>query len=140
MRVGVKARIVQSSAANTASTPDAAHTYPAPGFYTVCLTVKNEYASDTKCKVVEIKSSSTDTPASGWPRLYPNPTTGIVYLPENEGFEQYVRVFDLSGRTVLETTIMGNSLDLGALPAGMYLLQCTRADDGRVMTGKVVKK
>jgi hypothetical protein len=78
----------------------------------VCLTVKKEYASDTKCKVVEIKSSSTDTPASGWLRLYPNPTTGLIYLPDSEGVEQNIRVFDLSGRAVLEATITGNSLDL----------------------------
>jgi hypothetical protein len=60
--------------------------------------------------------------------IYPNPTTGKIYLEE----ENTIKVYNLKGALLQET--FGNQVDLSAYPQGVYLLQ---VNDGWV---KVVKE
>ena len=121
----------------TSSDTNAVHTFPGPGFYTVCLTVSNAYGSDTKCKVVEIKTSGTgEAGQTGMLRVYPNPTTGIVRFPWDDGRARTVRVNDAMGRMVREVHITGREADLSGLPGGVYVLQVQ--EGRRSFTGKIV--
>jgi len=62
-------------------------------------------------------------------RIYPNPTTGKVYLET----ESNIKVYDVQGVFLMET--FGNQVDLSAYPQGVYLLQ---VNGGRWI--KVVKR
>jgi hypothetical protein len=50
--------------------------------------------------------------------IFPNPTTGNIYLSENTN----IVLTDLSGNLLLKQ-INTNKLDISALPAGMYFLR-----------------
>lgn len=56
--------------------------------------------------------------------LYPNPTTGMVYLPALPDYQQ-VTVYDLAGRQCRASLLnrAGTTLDLSGLRAGSYLLR-----------------
>jgi len=63
---------------------------------------------------VEVGMEPIEEPAF---KIYPNPTTGKVYI-EAEG---EIKVYDAQGVLLLET--FGNQVDLSAYPQGVYLLQ-----------------
>ncbi len=128
--------------ANTSTEKHPAHTYPAAGPYEVCLTVSNQYGSDTKCKTVWVEQTTSLPPApskgGGDVTLWPNPTTGIIYwsgVPENNPVT--VRVFDALGRLRLEQQAVGNQVDLGALENGVYFVTLL-GQDGRVGASKTI--
>jgi len=57
-------------------------------------------------------------------KVYPNPSSETLYLESDQGMNQ-LRVYDLSGRQVLQLELAGTpyqSLDVGSLKAGIYLL------------------
>jgi lysophospholipase L1-like esterase len=56
--------------------------------------------------------------------LYPNPSPGLVQLRAPASLDgTVVQLFDLLGRAVRTATVRQNSLDISALPAGVYTLQ-----------------
>lgn len=114
------------------------HTFPAPGFYTVCLTVANAYSTDSQCKVVEIKASGVGAPISEVLRVYPNPTTGQITVPNPENHLRHITVFDLAGKPVFQTDGQGEALDLSDLANGVYFLRVREVANGQVRMGKVV--
>lgn len=57
--------------------------------------------------------------------LYPNPTTGIVYIATN-GNLQRAELLSVTGQQLLSIT--GNRLDISTLPAGIYLLRLQTTD------------
>ena len=65
------------------------------------------------------QSTGIGTIASNEPgiKIYPNPTTGTIYLSEPAN----ITLTDLSGNLLLEEKNT-NQLDISALPAGMYFL------------------
>lgn len=63
-------------------------------------------------------------------KVYPNPATAYVNI---EGNVSAAALFDLTGKEVIRTS--GNSLEVGSLPAGIYLLKCTV--DGKAYTNKI---
>lgn len=85
---------------------------------------------------------STDlSPVAAYPthlplEVYPNPTSGILYLDEmlNGRYE----VWDPWGRLVQHGHLTSRELDLSALPAGMYMLRVVKND--YIRTGTVLKK
>ena len=55
--------------------------------------------------------------------LYPNPTTGDVYLSDPSSLEgASVVLYDVVGQAVLSTHVQNGRLHLAALPAGVYLI------------------
>lgn len=54
--------------------------------------------------------------------LYPNPTTGLVFLPDAEGRERQISVVDMTGRIVAQTNTSTNQLDLSNLTNGIYFV------------------
>lgn len=116
------------------------HTFPGPGFYTVCLTVSNEYGADTNCKVVEVTTSSSSSEQEGGEiKFYPNPTTGEIRWEGLENEEVVLRVYDALGRPCLQQTTNDSRADLSGLPPGLYYWQMV-AERKRVYTGKMEKQ
>jgi|GEM_PF-5042777 len=65
--------------------------------------------------------------------FYPNPTTGIIYIGETSGTSTAL-IFDLQGRKISENAIEKNSIDISALPSGIYLMKC------REQVAKIIKQ
>lgn len=70
------------------------------------LTANFEISSITSCKTIKALTVN----------VYPNPTTGIVYV-ENES---NIKIYNAQG--ILLQSIIGNQVDLSGYPNGVYLL------------------
>ncbi len=67
--------------------------------------------------------------------IYPNPTSGMLTISTNGLPIQKVFVTDLTGKTILNLTMINeNSVDISSLSAGMYLLHTT------TLNGNAVKR
>lgn len=122
------------------------HTFVAPGNYTVCQIVSNEYGTDTLCREVSIMlpSSAVDAPTitSYSAKILPNPTKGNCFIVTNEtgSFLQQIIVYNEFGRQVFQKEWTGEStpLDLHQLSSGMYYWEVSIG--GKLLErGKVVK-
>lgn len=72
-------------------------------------------------------------------KMYPNPVTeGRVYIVTEKNQPKKIRIFDVLGTPVLETTIFGKELNLSGLTAGIYLIQVYEKD--KVATRKLIVK
>lgn len=116
------------------------HTFPAPGFYTVCLTVGNQYSASSKCKVVEVKTVGSSSPEakSGRFELYPNPTTGQISwqgLPKGEKLT--IRVYRTLGNLCLVRETSEDNVYLGELPDGVYFVSF-QAENGSLLGTKAI--
>ncbi|HSR59806.1 MAG TPA: T9SS type A sorting domain-containing protein [Robiginitalea sp.] len=72
-------------------------------------------------------------------KLYPNPATqGKVYVVTGENGPKIIRIYDVLGTPVLETTLLGTELNLLGLDAGVYLIQVFQQE--KVATRKLIIK
>jgi hypothetical protein len=69
-------------------------------------------------------------------KLYPNPTTGIVFI-DMPGVRQ-VEVSDVTGRVQNQASWQGQTLDLSLTPAGLYTIKLTLSN--RTVVTKVFKR
>ncbi|HFA47802.1 MAG TPA: T9SS type A sorting domain-containing protein [Bacteroidetes bacterium] len=64
--------------------------------------------------------------------VYPNPTDGLVYLKGDNARLRSVEIFDPQGQSILEKKVFDRtgeySVDMGALPSGIYFLKMIYAD------------
>ena len=130
----------------TGAEKDPGHTYAAPGVYTVCLSVRNAYGSNTACYPVNVgAASAAAAPQAGALAVsaLPNPfRSALAFSVPVEPWQRVdARLYDLTGRAVARTAWRGGHSDwkLEHLPAGIYWYELT-ADDGRRGTGKVLKE
>jgi hypothetical protein len=127
-----------SGASNQTSERNPAHNFSAPGAYEVCLTVSNQYGSDTKCKWVWVSTVGSSSPeGAGEVAVFPNPTTGYVsWLGIPEG-KVTVRVFNALGQLQLERNSEDTAVDLSALNQGVYRLQILSAEQKILFNGSI---
>jgi hypothetical protein len=93
------------------------------------------------------ESSPTTTPTALPLEIYPNPATHTISLqvPRDQATAAgetplYIRITDLLGQEISQQTLLpGKSLDIAALPNGMYALTATDAL-GKVFSGRFVKQ
>jgi hypothetical protein len=72
-------------------------------------------------------------------KLYPNPTTsGKVQVVTQSSQPKKIRIYDVLGTPVLETTLINTELDLSALDSGVYLIQVFQQQ--KVATRKLIIK
>lgn len=72
-------------------------------------------------------------------KMYPNPVTdGRVYIVTASNSPKKIRIFDVLGTPVLQTTLIGRELNLNGLGTGIYLIQVYEKDG--VATRKLVIK
>ncbi len=88
-----------------------------------------------------IEACATDpVPVDTFLKAFPNPTTGILTLPEVLANDQIKVISQLSGLTVLSKTIQQSGstiLDISSQPAGSYTIQVTR--NNTLITRQIVK-
>lgn len=108
------------------------HVYQKKGEYDVCLTVSNQYGSDTACKTFGAWSVSTeeDLKEGGEIMIYPNPVKDKLNVLIKYGSPRSrlkIMVSDILGKTVLLRDVnrseLPQELDVSALINGIYLLQ-----------------
>ena len=118
------------------------HIYAAPGVYEVCLTVSNEYDSDTYCQVVNLGVSGLETPATqAVVSVWPNPFTDQLGVDISSAvWSPVIRLYDVSGRCVLQQKGYSgfNVVNTAGLGAGMYFYT-VEAKGETAKTGKLVK-
>ena len=74
-------------------------------------------------------------------RVYPNPTSSVLYL-EIQLFEDLnYQLFDLQGRQLLKSAIKGRNteLSLNAVASGMYLLVVSNENNQNLKTYRIIK-
>jgi hypothetical protein len=76
--------------------------------------------------------------------IYPNPTSGMVYIPYTENVNPYssVQVYNMLGESLTVNQSAGSGsvrLDMSSVPAGVYTLDILKGDEHiakRVMVSK----
>ena len=84
---------------------------------------------------------SIDQAEEGTISLYPNPANNVLNIALQGSEVNEAVVIDIYGKTVARTTVSegNNTLNISALPAGMYFVQL-RADNTVKATQKIVKR
>jgi len=128
---------------------DPLHEYADTGTYTVCLTVSNQYDSDTACREVLVEGIMTGTGETAnpafWVEVYPNPTGGIIQVQLSRVLHHptMLVLHGALGQEVLRQRLppgsSGTQLDVSGLATGVYFGQ-VRAADGRGSTFRLVVK
>lgn len=123
------------------------HLYP-NGIYEgyALLEVNLSHANDPNTNVTAVfvydseLSTSTDNLSSFTFKVYPNPSTGLFTIENQDDVISSVRVNAMSGPQLLHLN-MGQRqfMDLGKLPAGMYMMQMLDKK-GLVLETKLVSK
>jgi hypothetical protein len=97
-----------------------------PGFYQITY----NYVDDNGCtnrdtQVIYVCCVGIDETAATEPKLYPNPTEGLLNFALGTHSATSYRVYDLSGRVVQQENLFAeqNSLNVSNLANGQYLLR-----------------
>lgn len=73
-------------------------------------------------------------------KVYPNPTTDVVYITSNrKEAELYAVVYNMWGQIVQEEVVEESKVSLGALPSGSYILRIQDTGTGNGYPFRVVK-
>ena len=78
----------------------------------------------TEPVVVANEPEAPPSPTAEWLIIYPNPVTNRLTV-ETSGSDEEVVLYDVLGRVVQRTRLVAGkaSLDLSALPAGVYVVR-----------------
>lgn len=74
------------------------------------------------------------------PKVFPNPVHNdlFVQLPDAD-VQPLARIFDLTGKLVQSSTMVGNSLNVQAMTKGTYILQITDGQGQELLRQRIVK-
>jgi PKD repeat protein len=109
------------------------HTYQAPGEYTISLTAFDATGacSDQFSITVQVDPVGVTEVAEMKLNLYPNPANEQVTIEAPRALDT-IRIYDLTGRTVLVSESIGSprtTINVAAFTAGVYFVE---ADGARV--------
>ena len=120
------------------------HTFPAPGYYTVSLTVENYYESVTSTQELSVgQVTGIDLPiATQHLNAYPNPVTNLltIVLPADIK-DATVNLYNSAGQLMLTQKAQADIpvlIDMQLLPAGLYVAEVVNA--GNSFRSKVWKQ
>jgi hypothetical protein len=98
----------------------------APGFYQITY----NYVDDNGCtnrdtQVIYVCCVGIDEASATEPKLYPNPTEGVLNFALGTHSARAYRIYDLSGRVVQQENLFAeqNSFSVSNLANGQYLLR-----------------
>lgn len=88
------------------------------------------------CSYAQQKSNATDIAGL---TLYPNPvTTDKLFINTAANAPKKIAIFDVLGTPVIQTTIIGNELNVAQLGKGVYIMRIIEKD--KVATRKLIIK
>ena len=93
------------------------------------LYAKSEFAIENEVGVNDIESNL---------RIFPNPTTGELYMESDRAKIDGYDVIDMYGRVVLKRSHINSRIDLGSLSSGDYIIRI-KFEDGTGYSKKIVK-
>ncbi len=67
-------------------------------------------------------------------KVFPNPATNTVFFNNDKNMPLKIRLFDASGKIIIDKLISGNSIDISDLDAGVYFMSVGKK------VSKIVKK
>ena len=86
----------------------------------------------------KVQPKTTETTIDGL-SFYPNPvSSGKIYITSKSGEDKDITIFDVLGKKVLQTTLTGKELNIGALLPGVYIIQIK--EDEATATRKLIVK
>ena len=127
--------VVAVTAAPMAGNPIVTYEYPdeIPGLVTINVRAEDLTTTNTYTVMLTLYTSIEDSYEQSI-RMYPNPTTGLMYI--NGIDEATVSVYNISGKLVKSHYLLNsNAVDLSALPNGIYLVKIQK--DGTTITKKI---
>ena len=86
--------------------------------------------------VTRFEQSGITSPEAGAFTVSPNPADGVAHFSE---LATDIQVYNLSG-AIVTAADQAESVDLSALPAGMYLLKATPESTGTPTTVRIIRK
>jgi hypothetical protein len=72
-------------------------------------------------------------------KVYPNPTSNFLYLDLPTQEEITIKIFDVSGRLLIEQTETSNSISTQQLQSGIYVVQVTDKKGTFARTARFIK-
>jgi hypothetical protein len=106
------------------------YTYSEEGTYQICLTVSNDFDSDTFCKTVTVTTTNTKNLASDISfELYPNPTSDRVFVSVQSPTSQSLslQITNLLGEVMttvsLSSGMFNQEISLESFASGTYFYQ-----------------
>jgi hypothetical protein len=87
-----------------------------------------KYSIDTTCASCDISTTISDFKAKNSVFIYPNPSSGQIFLSNNSGqFISEISISDVIGRILLKKNINSSQnnipIDITVLPKGLYTMQ-----------------
>ena len=71
--------------------------------------------------------------------LYPNPVSnGKLYITTSRNLSKAIEIFDVLGKKLYNTELVGTSLDISRLNVGVYIIKIT--ENGNTVTRKFAVK
>jgi hypothetical protein len=83
------------------------------------------YIDDVQVEINNPVSTLNETLAHV--NIYPNPSTGLVYLTSSEEIQR-IEIIDISGKSVYVQDFASTSIDLNTIQSGMYYMRVTVAN------------
>ena len=121
------------------------HLFPKNGKYIVCLTVSNQYGTNTACDTlyIGVSPSATFDISKVKVQVYPNPASEFVNFIMNDYFpvRSEISLYDSQGLLVRKQHFLQgwNSIDVRDLPVGIYHYEIID-EIGMISRGKIMVK
>ncbi len=119
----------------TSDTPSPLHTFE-PGYYHVCLTVSNQYASDSTCHWVEILTTGIKEEQDRIlpdVTVSPNPFHDYIMIQSRRGDFRpaHLQLYDMYGRMIFDdaSVTIPSKIYLKDYPPGIYLCSISEDND-----------
>jgi PKD repeat protein len=117
-----------------------------PGLYHVCLTVSNDFASDSLCRWVDILSTSLEVPGTDRPSdltIDPNPFTDALVIRSKSGIFRpvHMQLYNIHGQVVFDQPQAPVPVTIylpGSIVPGMYFCRIVE-EDGTAHGFKLVR-
>jgi hypothetical protein len=71
--------------------------------------------------------------------IYPNPVIDYLYIDFDKSKKLFYTLYDISGKLIIDKSILTQSIDVSALDKGMYILEI-KDEEGNSIRKKVIKE
>ena len=109
-------------------------------FYILQVRVAYEPMEDTfwNLFIVVDEENGTTQPILHGLEIFPNPAADMLQITTPDNGEKIVRVYNMTGQTVIDTVLSGNELDISQLETGFHIVYVE--ENGRVSGQKIMIK